>query len=254
MAADCQPTAIHSLLLFLLLLAGVPGWAAAAADDGFHLTPYLWYAGFEGSLGTDATDAGGGASVDFGKLWDNMSLAGAMLNASWRRDRWTAFGDWTYARVESDSPTSRGQLYAGAHAEVRGNIMQAFAGWDALPSATGHLDLFAGLRYYDVDLKLHLEGAALQNLDATGDAQWWDAVAGVRFLQHFAGRWQAYGQADVGAGGSEPAWELIASVGYDFDWGALLGGWRYLSSDYRDDSLEFDARLTGPFLGASFRF
>jgi hypothetical protein len=29
-----------------------------------------------------------------------------MLNGNWRDGRWTAFGDWTYAKVESDAPTS----------------------------------------------------------------------------------------------------------------------------------------------------
>lgn len=252
MRAEHLPASCRAGLL--LLLAGFLHCAPAIADDVFNLTPYLWAASLDGTLGAGATDPGGSATADFGKLWDNMSLAGAMLNASWRRDRWTVFGDWTYARVESDSPTGASRLYSHAEAEVRGNVMQVFAGWDSLPTGTGHLDLFAGLRYYDIDVDLELQGATLADRQAGGSAQWFDAVAGLRYLQRFGGRWQVLAQADVGAGGSEPSWEAVASLGYTFDWGTLVGGWRHLQSDYRDESLQFDAQLTGPFLGASFAF
>jgi hypothetical protein len=237
----------------LLLSLATAGPAARAAGD-LTVTPYLWYAGLEGTLGSGGTQPDGGAESNFDHFWDNMSLGGAMLNISWRQARWTAFGDWTYAKVKTDSPTGLPKLYSEANAEVRGTVMQAYAGYDVLPTADGHLDVFAGTRYYDIDVKVGLEGAALADREADGDAQWFDAVVGARYLRRFADRWEAYVQGDVGAGGSSPSWQLIASVGYRYDWGTLVGGWRYLESDYEDDSLVFNAWLTGPFLGASFRF
>ncbi|MEO8487193.1 MAG: hypothetical protein ABI585_12745 [Betaproteobacteria bacterium] len=114
--------------------------------------------------------------------------------------------------------------------------------------------MFAGARYYDLDVKLGLRAGTLADRTLNGDAQWVDGVVGARWATQFAGPWQAYAQGDVGAGGSELSWQVIGALGYRFGWGTVLGGWRYLHVDYDDGPYRLDAALTGPFLGASFRF
>ena len=229
--------------------------AASQAAGELRITPYLWYAGFEGTVGTgDPSAPGDEVDADFGHLWDNMRLGGAMLNMSWRDDRWTVFGDWTYAKVKSDTPTQVPDLYSNVTAEVRGNILQAYGGYDVIDRDDAHLDLFAGARYYDIDITLGLESATLADRSLGGDAQWTDAVIGARGVKDFAGNWQAYLLGDIGTGGSDFSCQLIATVGYQFSWGTLVGGWRYLKTNYEDGTYKFDATLTGPFLGASFGF
>ena len=243
--------ATHRAAAAAMLLATA---GAAQAAGELRITPYLWYAGFEGTVGTGDSTPGEEVDADFGKIWDNMRLGGAMLNVSWRNDRWTAFGDWTYAKVKSDTPTQIPDLYSSVEAEVRGHILQAFGGYDLLARDDAHLDVFAGARYYDIDITLDLEGAALADRSLGGDAQWLDGVIGARGVKRFAGNWQAYLLGDIGTGGSDFSAQLIGTVGYDFSWGTLVGGWRYLRSDYKEGTFEFDASLTGPFLGASFVF
>ncbi len=241
---------------YVVAMACVAQVAEAAPKGEWQVTPYIWLAGFEGTIGAAGGDSGLGDSVDvdFGHLWDNLQLGGAMLNVSWRRDRWTAFGDWTYANVRSDSPTRVPTLYESVKGQIKGHIVQAFAGYDLLAREDSHLDLFAGARYFNLDVSLDLAGAALPDVSLDGDDQWLDAVAGARWSARLAGRWRAHAQADAGAGGSDLSWEAIGTVGYDFSWGTVLGGWRYLKADYENGSYRLDAALTGPFLGVQFAF
>jgi hypothetical protein len=234
----------------LLLCAAGP---LHAAD--WTVTPYLWIASFDGSIGGAASDGSGdGESTSFDHLWDNLGLAGAMLNGSVREGRWTAFGDWTYAKVTSENPTRVPGAYESAEAELRGNVVQAFAGYDLLGRDRTHLDVFAGLRYYDIDVSLELRGAALASRSFEGDEAWTDAVVGARWVADVDEHWQLYVLGDAGTGGSDLSWQLVAAAGYRFSWGSALAGWRHLDADYETGTYRLDAALSGPFLGVGFTF
>ncbi|MBL8200023.1 MAG: hypothetical protein JNK40_03545 [Chromatiales bacterium] len=241
-----------SAVVFLACLVVPP--FASAADSEWQISPYGWIASFEGTVGGAGGDADTGGEAEFDHAWENTGLAGAMVNANWRRDRWTAFGDWTYAKVSSDSPTRVPALYDSIEGEVKGHVLQGYAGYDLMPRDTSHLDLFAGARYYNLDLTVDLTGAAAQSRQLQGGQAWFDAVAGLRWTRQYANHWRTYLSGDVGVGGSDSSWQGYAGVGYDFSWGALIGGWRYLHIDYDSGSYQLDAALTGPFVGASWTF
>ena len=243
----------HAAFVFAASLAVAP---AAQAAPEWSVTPYLWAAGFDGTIGTAGGNSGLGdrVSVDFGSLSDNLELRGFMLNGNWRDGRWTAFGDWTYANVKSDAPTSVPNLYGSVNGQVKGNIVQGNVGYDFGAGGPSHLDLYGGVRYYDLEVRMGLTGGALPGVDLTGDAQWVDGVVGARWTTEFAPNWQGLVQADIGAGGSNLSWQAIGAVGYRFNWGSIVGGWRYLKVDYDDGPYVLDAALTGPFIGAPFRF
>lgn len=57
--------------------------ARAVADEEssrWRVMPYLWFASFDGTVGTPpgGGDPGDGPEGDFGQLWDNLRLGGAM--------------------------------------------------------------------------------------------------------------------------------------------------------------------------------
>ena len=235
------------------LLATAP---AAHAAPEWSFTPYAWIAGFDGTIGTATQDPGLGdrLQLDFGGLSDNMKLAGFMLNGSWRDGRLTAFGDWTYAKVESDAPTRVPVLYGSVEGEIKGNVIQANAGYDMIGRPDAHLDLYVGARFYDLDVRMKLHGGAAPELGLSGDANWVDGVVGARWTARLSGPWEGFAQADVGAGGSELSWQAIGAIGYRWGWGALFAGYRYLHIDYDDGPYRIDAALSGPLIGANFRF
>ena len=241
---------------FRVLVAcfGVSLVAPAAAQSGeWHIAPYAWLAGFDGSVGIQGAPGTAGR-VDVDTSFGDIKQAGAMVNLGWRAGRVSAFGDWTYANVKTDAPTPFTTLYAGVDVKVRGNIVEANAGYDLLATPGTSLDVYGGVRYYDLNIDLGLREGTLPGAVFGRSSSWADGVVGVRWQTRFTDRWEAYATADIGAGGSDLAWQLVGAVGYRFSWGTAFAGWRHLHVKYEKDSFELDGALTGPLIGASFRF
>ena len=241
---------------FLLALSLLSAASETLAQSSVRITPYLWGAGFEGTVGASGSGAGigGRVDVDTESLSDSLRLAGGMLHVNWRSGRWTAFGDWTYANAKTDAPTPFTTLYAGVDVKVKGHIVEGYGGYEITGARDSHVDLFAGARYYTMELGLGLREGTLPGALLTADHDWVDGVVGARWDTRFAENWEAFASADVGAGGSDLTWQLIGGLGYRFGWGSVVGGWRHLHVDTRKGDFQLDGALSGPFLGASFQF
>jgi len=250
-----------ALLIALWAFSGAVLAQGAAADKSeFRITPYLWAAGFQGTLGVPNSAGSGfsGARIDatFSQLLDNLKVDGAgMISGEWRKGKWSVFGDWTHVRVKSNSAPPFGALYSGVGGEVTGDVGQVAVGYAMNDAADARVDLYGGVRYYDVDVKLDLQPGALAARSFSTSGTWTDGIIGVRFNGRLkSSNWYELLQADVGGGGSNISLQGIAALAYRFRWGDVVGGWRYLKVDYEKDTFKYDAALSGPFIGASFRF
>jgi len=251
---SCRPVALG--LLSLALLSSPPSVRAGEQAATWSVTPYLWAATFDGTIGLpgDGGDPGDGPGYDFGDLWSNLRLGGAMVNVAWRSGRWSAFGDWTYAKVSSDLATPLDVLWSGAKGEVRGHIVQAAGGYQLIVHREASLDAFLGVRFYDLDTFLTLKEGLLPGSRLNGMDRWVDGVAGLRGELALGEKWTGSALLDVGIGGSRPSWQAVAVVGYRLGWGEVVGGWRHLDVEHDEDRYLLDAALTGPFLGVRFVF
>ena len=245
---------IKLALLSSALLWSPPGARADEQAATWSVTPYLWAATFDGTIGLpgDGGDPGDGPGFDFDDLWSDLRLGGAMLNVGWRSGRWSAFGDWTYARVRADLNTPFDVLWTGAEGEVRGHIFQAAGGYQVIAHRDARVDAFLGVRFYDLDTFLTLEEGLLPGSRLSGTDRWLDGVAGLRGELALGEKWTGSALLDVGIGGSRPSWQAVAVIGYRLAWGEVVGGWRHLDVEHDEDRYLLDAALTGPFLGVRF--
>lgn len=69
-----------------------------------------------------------------------------------------------------------------------------------------------------------------------------------------AGNWFVPYYLDVGTGSSTSTWQGMAGIGYSYKWGDVLLAYRELYYDQKSDKLLQNVRLSGPVLGATFRF
>jgi hypothetical protein len=241
------------------ILAAVALCAAAGASfaqSSVRITPYLWGAGFDGTVGSSGTSVGLGDRIEANTedLTDNLRMGGVMLHGAWRNGRMVAFGDWTYADVKADSPTRFATLYSGVDVKIKGHVLEGYVGYELTGSRDTHVDVFAGARYYNLDLELGLREGTRPGVLVGSDRDWVDGVVGIRFDTLFATHWEAFASADVGGGGSDLSWQLFGGVGYRFAWGSVLGGWRHLHVDIDKSDFRLDGALSGPFLGVSLQF
>jgi hypothetical protein len=232
---------LPALLAISTLLSLPPG--VAAMDSEIRIEPYLWNAGFSGNLGVPGTGPGlPGDIIDttFGDLIDNLEIAGGgMLYGEWRGNRWSVFGDWTYARLTSQAASPVPILFSGVEGELKGHIVQGAASYRIYGGEMSRADVFGGVRYYDLTIRLDLRAGLLEPRSLSTHGGWADGIVGARWESVLGGNWVLGLQGDVA---------------YRFSWCTITAGWRHLKVKYEKSGMELDAALSGPYLGALFRF
>ena len=243
------------------LALGLHGSRGLAHESEIRLSPYVWMAGFTGTIGTSSSGgsvpgwSGDRLDATFDSLLENLSITGAaMLNGEWRKGRLSVFGDWAYVRVESEAASPLRPLYNDVEGEIRGNIVQGNVGWQVYGNDVTRLDVYGGVRYYDVEVDVTLTEGLFDAAATSGEDTWVDGLVGLRLEHTMDGHWRVLLAGDVGTGGSDYALQAIAAVGYRLSWGSITGGWRLLRSDHMTNDFRLDATLSGPFVGATFKF
>lgn len=234
-------------------------------DDEWTLSfvTYLWVPAMNGTL----TSRGRSADVDisvgdsFENLVDNFKFA-LTGHIEARKDRFAVFGDIMYLATEDDVDRrflgdgdidvsqgffEAGVAYAVVDKPVNDNAARRF-----------RIEPLAGLRLYYLDMEVNFDALAR---NPGRDETWVDGFVGLRTTVDLAERLTAFARFDIGAGGSDLAWNAI--LGLDAHLGkhkrlSLVGGYRWFDVDYDDGSgnqkFEFDVLMHGPFLGLGFTF
>ena len=78
---------------------------------------------------------------------------------------------------------------------------------------------------------------------------------GVRYVVPLSQKWDFVGYADVGAGGSDLTYQLLAGVNWQFSRTlSAKVGYRYFYQDYEQDNFKWDMAMHGAYLGLGIRF
>jgi hypothetical protein len=100
-----------------------------------------------------------------------------------------------------------------------------------------------------------LRNALPESLD--GSKAWIDPVVGFRTRFNFTDHLYLAAKGDIGGFGvgSDLSWQVFGALGYQFNrqWSAELG-YKYLSIDYAQDGVVFDAVQAGAFVGLKYTF
>ena len=224
-------------------------------DDKWHfqLSPYLWIAGINGRAGVGDLIV----DVDSGLTDDNVHLnAGFMATFEARRNRWIVLTDLQYSNLGTERPTP-GPLFSDATAEFKTFILDPEVGYRvAANQEKGRsLDLLGGVRIWHLRANLDLDPGLLSARSGSRSKNWVDAVFGARGRFALTNRIVLVGKADLGGGGSQFTYQLFGGAAFNVSRRvSLIGAYRVLHVDYDKDNFLFDMSLTGPVLGASFRF
>lgn len=243
-----------------LLVAALPCIAAAQSSEQaepgawqYRLTPYLWGAGLEGTVGT----LGRRARIDkgFGDILEDLELGG-MLGFEARRDRFGLLGDVLHVRLgESGTMVAPPGVPASAAARTRTTTALLAAQYRVADDDWGYVDVLGGVRHWSLHADVRLGPPV--GLGERNSERWTDPVIGIKGLYHLGPRtyamgWGMVGGFDVGARSSS---DLMLALGYTLNADmAVLFGYRRLAVDYRDNGLVFDTVQRGPAIGLDYRF
>jgi hypothetical protein len=260
---------LHRIIAVAALLSTAA--AAHAEDWRFSVTPYLWLPNIEGDGTADPPPDGGAPSFEVGPVdyLDNLDFV-IMLAGEARRDRWSLRADVIYLdfsnqRSAVKNVTGPGGVVeipvdAGTTSSFTGLEAQTTLGYWVVDEPNRAVELFGGLRYLDISFDLNWElDAPLDLLPQSGhieqSAAPLDLIVGTNARFGLGdGKWFVPLHADIGTGDSSLTWQFSAGVGYSFSWGDLLFVYRHLEYQHDDGELLESLALSGPALGASFRF
>lgn len=232
---------VRFLACVVVGLAFLIGCVAAQADGswGYEAMPFLWASGLEGEQGFDGNVANVGAS--FNDLVEFLDVGGALRFRAYKPPLgW--FAEIDNVKLTDDVATQLGNLKL----QSEQTLAEVGLSYDITPV----LALYGGLRYQQANLRFEALGVHVDN-----EADWVDAIAGVRWTPVQSDHWVAWARADVGAGGSDLVW--LAEVGGGYRWGERWGSYlayRVLDTDYRSGRFVYDARQEGLLLGFGVRF
>jgi hypothetical protein len=234
----------------------VPNATAASPDSTawwFSFSPYLWAAGQKGQVGV----SGSVVDVDLGlgDVVDQMDLAfTGMLEA--RHSRWIGRIDLQYFSLTDDSAVT---LTTGSAGTVNLSqdqvISQPELGYTLLIRPWGGVDGLAGVRYWHLSADLDANSGGAQVATVSGSHEWLDGTIGARLRFAASPVWQFWVKGDVGGGASEFTWLAMGAASYHVGrCCSILGLYRHLDVDYRNNGFVDDVYLTGPALGVEIRF
>jgi len=258
----------------------------------FALTPYIWLPTINAKINYPVSSlpnggAGGPSglapdgSVD-SEIGPNDYLSklnfALMLNGEVRRGPWSATVDYIGikatglgGRVNSFSPFDRpnipvsNSVNTSTTSTIKTTLWTLTAGYELIANDRMRLDGFAGARFGNLDSTVDWSLSAQITLPnsnnvfarqgtASVSRNFADGIVGVRGSYRLDEQWSIPYYVDIGAGPSQFTWQAMLGASYRFGWGDLMVAYRHLSMRTDEDSQLAQFELSGPMIGATFRF
>ena len=84
---------------------------------------------------------------------------------------------------------------------------------------------------------------------------WWDAAIAAKVIAPSADKLNFVGYADVGAGGSDLTYQLLAGVNWQFSHSlSAKFGYRHLYQNNTKDDIKWDMTTSGTYAGLGIKF
>lgn len=250
--------------MWIVLLCAATGLVSADAQDGhphhewqFELTPYVWAAGLDGHIRPSANLPGVGVKRSFTDLISDIDGA-LFLTGSARKGNWLLLGDltWSSSSREGSAQLPVAPVSISARAGLDQFSVTLAGGRTLARNEHARLDVFAGVRMWQVEADAEVPAL---NVSVSARSPWADPLVGARFNVAPAQKVSFTAHVDFGGAGifsgAESTLHLLAVANWNLGERAYLtAGYRHLSVDYRQGGRTLDFALTGPVLGATWRF
>ena len=226
------------------------------SDWSFNLAPYVWAAGLKGTVAAVPGLPSIKVDAGFRDILENLDIA-AMVFGELRYQRFSAYADIVYTKITVDAETPAQILFDNIETESSIFIGTFGGAYRLFDEQNGFFDLLAGARLWSVKTQLDFDGGVLNSQDFDDDQTWVDPVIGVKARFDIGAGFFLNALCHVGGFGvaSDLTWDAFGGFGYQFNETiSAIAGYRHLEVDYHHDGFVFDVELSGPVIGATFRF
>ena len=230
-----------------------PTGCVAPPDTEFRFGLPGWISGLSGEFGVRGIVTE--QDLKFADILKDLDMiAAGSLYA--RYHRWEIFADGQYMKI-SDTASLRGILFQEANVGLKSAFAEAFLGFRVINCQAGVLSLFAGARYNYMSADVHLRGARLQSIRASGEIDWVDPVIGASGKVRVYKPISFYAKGDIGGFGANSDFTWQVQGGFEVQLTRSMYtdiGWRYLKNDYTSGGFVNKTELNGPFLETGINF
>ena len=264
---------LKSIALFIALTAVLvintfdaqPAMAESVNNEAswqFEITPYLFAAGMNGTVGMRGVESD--LDMSFSDIWDRLDKAFMLLFTAQKGD-WLFGFDGMYIDLSDEQATSwQGPLgntnTAQLNVDATQQVFAPSVGYRVLKNKT-RLDVLGVARYTSLDTGMKLAVTTGADLLPDGSRSvdtkesWWDLAIGARVVAPFADKWAFVGYADIGAGGTDLTYQLLAGLNWQFTkMFSAKFGYRLFYQDYTKDNFKWDMTTSGAYIGLGIRF
>ena len=224
----------------------------------FRLSPYAWFAGFEGDV---ASIPGGSIipiDISSSDAFDDTE-ASFMGMFEGKKNGKGFFVDFLYSDLQSEetliegiglvlNSTSKTTIFSGAYLH------------EVYSQDQSVIDAFVGVRYWEIDTHLAFSGGLgiLAGRTIEHTESWVDPMIGIKGRTSL-GDTDFYAAGGVAIGGfgvgSDLFYDVTANLGYQ--WSDSIGttvGYRYYDLDYENDGFAYDVSQQGWVFGLTWAF
>lgn len=245
---------ILSATFMALCLCVLAPHAQAAEDDGWQwiVAPYGWVAGIDTDLERTEPPAGG---IDTDREFDDVvdKIDGAFqIHVEGQTDHWGVFADFSFLGLADDR--ERPRFETNSDLDVR--LFEAAGVWSPDDERYAGLELFAGLRYIDVDLTVEFDptNPLFDTTVFDGGDSYSDFMLGARYTMPLSERWALTLRGDGSFGDTEGTWNASAVTNFRMKNGAWIFGYRYLVVELDTGDSNTEIAVHGPIIGYGFIF
>jgi hypothetical protein len=235
-----------------LCLAGLSTQAQAASDWDWGVAPYVWMVTINTDLERTVPPAGGISNdTNFDGVLDKID-GGFLIHAEGQGDEFGVFSDFIFLGLADENEFPR----FNTSSDLDARMFELAGVWSPGPERYHGFEVFAGLRYIDVDLAVEFDPIAAGPATTTfdGGKSYSDFMLGARYTAELSQRWSVVFRGDGSWGATEGSWNASAVAQFKMNHGAWLFGYRYFSVDFGDDNSETTLELSGPEIGYAFAF
>jgi hypothetical protein len=258
-----------SVLLCLALSVTLAAASAASAQtvapdvnysaDKWHVatSPYLWFAGMNGSIGFDSYSVK--INQSFTDIFSNLKF-GVMDLTEVNRGPVSLLTDVMYIRLGNESAVPIQGLPSAINVNATLNTftLTQYLGYRLLGRKRGFIQMLSGVRYYHDGASINASYPNIGSVSHSVSDNWADYVEGARFDFHATQRMNLFFLGDVGTGGSVFTYQYAGGAGYTWGksmkWTTSLGYRRLYFHRQTGNGVNVEPTEQGLFAGVTYRF
>ena len=243
----------------LLLFMSYRPAQASESNWSTEIEIYMLGASIKGDSSTGRV-TGVPVDIDFGTILETLKMSFMGHVEPMYNNQWGVWLDYGFMDLAGKKQNDRGGVVKSG---LRQGVLEA-VGIYRQPINQGHVDYYAGIRWWDNDIDVTVNPAILPgSTDASISEDWVDPIIGVRWTHIFNEHWSMTLRGDVGGFGiaSDMTWATAIGARYHLN-ESLDVDMQYKATwvDYSNDKMgtpdyfQYDTVTHGPLLGLVFKF